>query len=458
MATMRAAMESSLTVGVSSQMAQKRLTQIHRSLPMVSGLASSKSSTFGRLQVSSQVRRANGKSQRTSSISAAAIPIAPPSSETFPSSDPLFDPEVRERLAKEYGFRQIGEPLPDNVTLKQVIDSLPQEVFEIDDFKAWKSVVISLASMALGLAMIANAPWYLLPLAWAYTGTAFTGWFVVGHDCAHKAFSKNKLLEDIVGTIMFMPLIYPYEPWRFKHDRHHAKTNMLVHDTAWHPVMPKEYEKFPPAAKVGLQLGMGPLRFLASIGHWWVYHFDLKKFRPSEQNRVKISLAAVVAFMAVGWPLIIYNFGIMGWFKLWLMPWLGYHFWMSTFTMVHHTAPHIPFKKSSDWNAAQAQLAGTVHCDYPAWVEVLCHDINVHVPHHVSQRIPSYNLRKATDSLRKNWGQYMSEASWNWKLMKTIFTQCHFYDEKDNYASFDNNGKAPIISTLRKVMPPLSSN
>jgi fatty acid desaturase len=35
--------------------------------------------------------------------------------------------------------------------------------------------------------------------------------------------------------------------------------------------------------------------------------------------------------------------------------------------MVHHTAPHIPFKTSEEWNAAQAQLNGTVHCDYPRW-------------------------------------------------------------------------------------------
>jgi hypothetical protein len=35
--------------------------------------------------------------------------------------------------------------------------------------------------------------------------------------------------------------------------------------------------------------------------------------------------------------------------------------------MVHHTAPHIPFKSSDEWNAAQAQLNGTVHCDYPSW-------------------------------------------------------------------------------------------
>lgn len=58
--------------------------------------------------------------------------------------------------------------------------------------------------------------------------TCILKFFVIGHDCAHKAFSRNKLVEDIVGTLAFLPLIYPYEPWRFKHDRHHAKTNMLV--------------------------------------------------------------------------------------------------------------------------------------------------------------------------------------------------------------------------------------
>ena len=38
-------------------------------------------------------------------------------------------------------------------------------------------------------------------------------------------------------------------------------------------------------------------------------------------------------------------------------------------------------------------------------VEILCHDISVHIPHHVSQKIPSYNLRLAHDSLIKNWGK-----------------------------------------------------
>ncbi|XAR57512.1 Phosphatidylcholine desaturase [Bertholletia excelsa] len=59
-----------------------------------------------------------------------------------------------------------------------------------------------------------------------FSSPSIVKFFVIGHDCAHKSFSKNKLVEDIVGTLAFLPLIYPYEPWRFKHYQHHAKTNM----------------------------------------------------------------------------------------------------------------------------------------------------------------------------------------------------------------------------------------
>ncbi|KAJ3677211.1 hypothetical protein LUZ60_002935 [Juncus effusus] len=357
-------------------------------------------------------------------------------------------------MCEKYGFTQIGEQVPDNITLKDVMDTLPKTVFEIDDRKAWKSVLVSICAYALGLFLISKSPWYLLPFAWAWTGTAVTGFFVIGHDCAHKSFTKNKLLEDIVGTLAFMPLIYPYEPWRFKHDRHHAKTNMLKEDTAWLPIGKDEFESSP-LFKKAIIYGYGPFRPWMSIAHWLNQHFNLQKFRSNEIKRVKISLACVFAFIAIGWPLIILKSGLMGWFKFWLMPWLGYHFWMSTFTMVHHTAPHIPFKKSEEWNAAQAQLGGTVHCTYPRWIEILCHDINVHIPHHISPKIPSYNLRAAHASLQQNWGKYLNEASWNWRLMKTIMTTCHIYNEERYYVPFDDIApqESQPIAFLKKFMP-----
>ncbi|WVZ56900.1 hypothetical protein U9M48_007368 [Paspalum notatum var. saurae] len=52
-----------------------------------------------------------------------------------------------------------------------------RQVFEINDVKAWTSVLISVT-------------------------------YALGHDRAHKSFSRNKLVQDIVGTLGFMPLIF----------------------------------------------------------------------------------------------------------------------------------------------------------------------------------------------------------------------------------------------------------
>lgn len=52
-----------------------------------------------------------------------AVPVSP---------SPLDTAEYREQLAETYGFKQIGEPLPNNVTLRDVIESLPKEVLILD--------------------------------------------------------------------------------------------------------------------------------------------------------------------------------------------------------------------------------------------------------------------------------------------------------------------------------------
>jgi omega-6 fatty acid desaturase (delta-12 desaturase) len=331
---------------------------------------------------------------------------------------------------------------------------MPPEVFQINPLKAWSAIAITLSSVAASLYLISVSPWYLLPFAWFIAGTAFTGFFVIGHDCGHRSFSTNKLLEDIVGTLAFMPLVYPFEPWRIKHNQHHAQTNKLVEDTAWHPVMPTEISKWSPMQKTLYQVFLGsPLKLWASVGHWWIWHFDLAKYTEKQKPRVLVSLAAVAAFAVIGLPAIASVAGISGVIKYWLMPWLGYHFWMSTFTVVHHTAPHIPFKPAEEWNAAKAQLSGTVDCEYPRWVEWLCHDISVHVPHHVSSKIPWYNLRAANESLKANWGQYMTSCTFNWRMMKTIFTELHVYDKDKNYVPFDAEQPQPFFELQRKVIP-----
>ena len=53
--------------------------------------------------------------------------------------------------------------------------SLNLQVFEVDDRKAWSAVLLTTCSVLASIALIAYSPWYLLPLAWVFAGTAWTG-------------------------------------------------------------------------------------------------------------------------------------------------------------------------------------------------------------------------------------------------------------------------------------------
>ena len=52
--------------------------------------------------------------------------------------------------------------------------------------------------------------------------------------------------------------------------------------------------------------------------------------------------------------------------------------------------------------------------------------------------------------------QYMTEAHFNWRMVKTICTELHVYDEELNYKPFDaypGHEKNPLLVLLRKLMP-----
>lgn len=325
-----------------------------------------------------------------------------------------------------------------DIQLKDIIKTLPRECFQKNRRKAWLSVLLTVLAVGLGYIGIAIAPWFLLPLAWIFTGTALTGLFVIAHDCGHRSFAKRRWVNDWVGQILMLPLIYPFHSWRLLHDHHHIHTNKLQVDNAWHPWEVETYTASHPLMQGFYRIFRGPLWWMASIIHWAGLHFDLNQFSPRDRKKVKVSIAAVVIFAAIFFPTLIATTGIWGFVKFWLMPWLGYHFWMSTFTLVHHTAPDIQFRPVETWNAAEAQLSGTVHCTYPRWIEILCHDINVHVPHHISVAIPSYNLRMAHASLKQNWGNYIQETQFSWALMKEIVEKCHLYHPEKAYISFED--------------------
>jgi acyl-lipid omega-6 desaturase (Delta-12 desaturase) len=330
------------------------------------------------------------------------------------------------------------------LTLKDVIRSIPKEYFQKDGRKAWTKVVINVALVALGYLSLAVVPWYLLPLAWVFTGTALTGFFVIAHDCGHRSFSNKLWVNDLVGHLVLLPILYPFHSWRHLHDKHHKHTNKMDVDNAWQPWRTEFYDGLGGVEQFVYRLMRGWVWPVGSMLHWALIHFKRENYaNEKDWQNAKFSNMVVIVAGLIGLPLLTLAAGPWGLVNFWLMPFLVYHFWMSTFTVVHHTLPEIPFQEPEVWNEAESQLFGTVHCDYPRWVEFMCHDINVHIPHHISTAIPSYNLRKAHRFLKSVWGDRLVERQFNLALMQEV-TKCHLYHPERNYQTFEEYRQSSI--------------
>ena len=329
--------------------------------------------------------------------------------------------------------------LDSSLKIRDILDTLPKEVFVKNSKKAWFKVIVNIFCVALGYWGVAVSPWYLLPIIWTFLGTSLIGLFVLGHDCGHRSFSNRIWVNNLVGHILLLPLIYPFHAWRIRHNHHHKHTNKLKEDNTWTPYSTEEYDQLPTWHQWWYQRMRGSFWWLGSVAHWAFLHFDWRLFTGKQREQVRFSILLVMLTAVIAFPLLFWNLGVWGFVKFWLIPWLIYHFWLSTFTIVHHTLPTIPFRPASQWHEASAQLCGTVHCKYPWWVEFLCHDINVHIPHHLTTAIPWYNLRLAHKSLKENWGEYLQERKFSWALMVEISQHCHLYNQQDNYQSFDSH-------------------
>jgi omega-6 fatty acid desaturase (delta-12 desaturase) len=62
----------------------------------------------------------------------------------------------------------------------------------------------------------------------------------------------------------------------------------LIIDTAWQPFRPYMYDRSKGFARFAMEAAMGPLWWMASVGHWLFWHFDLSKYRPQDVKKVKV--------------------------------------------------------------------------------------------------------------------------------------------------------------------------
>jgi len=321
------------------------------------------------------------------------------------------------------------------ITTANLRRAIPPDCFEQHFGRALLGIAssVTVAIVVYG-ALILNPFWWLLPPLWFVAGTTAWGFYVIGHECGHGSFSHRRWLNYFVGHLMLTPFLYPFHSWRLLHNRHHANTNSLENDIDWRPLPAVVYRKLLWRPRGVYRLIRTAFWWAGSLHQWGTRAFDLRQF-PSERARrqVQFSILMVALYASLFFPVLISTTGFWGLVKYWLVPWLVAHGWFSTITLTHHTHPEVPYLDQRHWSPVTANLTMTVYCRYPRWTELLGHDINVHIPHHIAPGIPFYHLRRAHTALRQAWPSLVRETHFSWRHLFALLTTCHLYDNKTEF-------------------------
>jgi omega-6 fatty acid desaturase (delta-12 desaturase) len=239
----------------------------------------------------------------------------------------------------------------------------------------------------------------LLALALAIPTAAFlVRTFIVFHDCSHGSFTTSRRVNAWLGMLTGIFLFVPFVRWKHDHAVHHATSGDLerrgVGDVRTLTI--GEYNALAPRARLGYRMlrnplvmfGLGPIVAMV-IGPRIV----ARGARPRMRNSVVATDLALLLLIgglcwAIGWRDYLLVFGIPALLAGSAGIWLFY---------VQHQFEDAYWESSERWSYEEAALRGSSFLKLPRLLQFCSGNIGYHHVHHLSARIPNYNLQRAHD-------------------------------------------------------------
>jgi omega-6 fatty acid desaturase (delta-12 desaturase) len=241
---------------------------------------------------------------------------------------------------------------------------------------------------------------YLLVLVIAVPASGFLlRTYILFHDCTHGSFLPSKRANAWLGTVLGLIVFSPFQSWRHNHAVHHATSGDLdrrgVGDVPTLTVA--EYNAMPWKKRLGYRLFRNPL-VMFGIGPIWAMIVAPRFVPSSARPRIKRSIIATnVALVVIVGGLC----WLIGWqaFLLVQLPtaWLAGSAGVFLF-FVQHQFEDAYWESSDEWSYADAALQGSSYLKLPRVLQFFTGNIGVHHVHHLSARIPNYNLQRAHDA------------------------------------------------------------
>lgn len=221
--------------------------------------------------------------------------------------------------------------------------------------------------------------------------------FILQHDCGHGAMFRSQNVNNWVGRFLGVFTFTPYDYWRRLHANHHAASGDLdrrgIGDIDTLTVA--EYKARNKAGKLIYRLyrspiimfGLGPsylflLRHRLPIGAMnkglsgWVSTLATNA-GIIMMSLLLIKFAGLDAFLLIQIPMVVLaaSIGV----------WLFY---------VQHQYEETYWDTRPDWSHENGALQGSSYYELPRPIMWITGNIGIHHVHHLSSRIPFYNLPK----------------------------------------------------------------
>jgi omega-6 fatty acid desaturase (delta-12 desaturase) len=181
--------------------------------------------------------------------------------------------------------------------------------------------------------------------------------------------------------------------------------------------------------------------------------FNSELFPPNWVQRVNISAAGVIAFLAgLGyWASKSSVQTVVCWYFL---PYLVTNAWLVGYTFLQHTHEDVPHFSGEAYSWLRGALC-TIDRPYSPLINHLHHNIgSTHVLHHLNSRIPSYHADEATEAIKKvlqPLGLYRYDGRPVWKAMFYANKDCKYIESVAKGVYFYKKVDAGADSKVTKV-------
>ena len=217
--------------------------------------------------------------------------------------------------------------------------------------------------------------------------------FIIFHDCGHGSFFKSAKANRITGMIFGILALTPYDKWHSLHLKHHATVGNLSKrgmGDVW-TMTKKEYINSSRKQQLMYRFYRNPL-VMFGLGPLFLFIVQNRLTRKWMNRKEKMNvhftnLALLVLLIGMSFVTgfrtyliiqlsIMYIAGIAG-------IWLFY---------LQHQYEDVVWFKNEDWNFHTVALEGSSYVKFPRILQWFSGNIGFHHIHHISSRIPNYNL------------------------------------------------------------------